>query len=200
MASLRENWLLVPYSAHKKSCQFPSSEPESPNFKFDGMVFSKSYIAWTKNCGRGFISWHWKAMESFGKNWLQVFNSAQEKFCGFSFSEPEGRDFIFDGSGFSKRYIGSAKNCGTSFTLLHWKGIESFGKKMNTGLQLTPEKVCEFCVLPSFGPLTCSKNFYHFLGKFNSKPLFRFCWNFRQPFIVRSGNCCLNFLLRQFTF
>ena len=129
MASLRENWLLVPYSAQKKSCQFPSSKPEGQNFKFDGMVFSKSCIGWTKNCGRGFISWHWKAMESFGKKWLQVFNSAQEKFYGFCSSEPEGRDFIFDVSGFSKRYIGSAKNCGTSFILLHWKAIESFGKK-----------------------------------------------------------------------
>ena len=37
-------------------------------------------------------------------------------------------------------------------------------------------------------------------ARLNWKPQFRFCWNFPQPFTVRRGNCCVNFLLRQFFF
>ena len=78
MASLGENWLLVFYSAQKNICQFRSSKPEGRNFKFDGMVFSKRYIGWVKNCDTSFMLWDWKATESLGKV-TTGFQFSQEK-------------------------------------------------------------------------------------------------------------------------
>ena len=145
MANFGENWLLVSYSAQKKICEFRSSEPEVQNFKFDGMIFSKRYIGWAKNCDTSFMLWHWKAMESLGGKGLQVPNSPQEKICEFCSSEPEGRNFKFDGMVFPKSYIGWTKNCGRGFILWHWKAMESFGKKWLQVSNSAQKKFCEFC-------------------------------------------------------
>ena len=126
------------------------------------MVFCKRYIAWAKNFGRSFILWHWRVMASLGENWLLVSYSAQKKIFKFLSSEPQGPNFKFDGMVFSKRYIGLAKNCGRSFILLHWKPIESFGKK-SIQVSNSAQKKSEFCLLPSFGPLAGSKKFHNFL-------------------------------------
>ena len=128
MVSLGENFLLVSYSAKKKICQFHFRERQGRNFKFDGMVFSNSYIGWAKNYGMSFMLWHWKAMESFGEKWLQVSNSVQEKFCQFRSSEPEGSNLKFHGMLFSKGYTGSARNFGRSFIWWHWIVRTSLGE------------------------------------------------------------------------
>ena len=39
-----------------------------------------------------------------------------------------------------------------------------------------------------------------FFGKLNWKPGARICWNFLQPFTVRTGNWCVHFLIKQFIF
>ena len=140
MESLGENWLMVSYSAQKKICQFHSSEPQGQNFKFDGMVFSKCYIGWAKNCGTSFMLWHWKAMESLGGKWLQVSNSAQEKICEFCSSEPQGRNLKFHGMLFSKGYIGWAKNFGRSFIWWHSRVMGSLGGKLTNGFLFSPKK------------------------------------------------------------
>ena len=113
----------------EKNLQFCSSEPEGRNFKFDAMVFFKRDISWAKNCGTILMLWHWKAMGSLGEKWLQVSNSDQEKVCEFCSSKAEGRNFNFDGIAFCKRYIGSPKNCGTSFILWPRKAMESLVEK-----------------------------------------------------------------------
>ena len=42
-----------------------------------------------------------------------------EKNLPILFQQARGSKFQIDGSGFSKRYIGSPKNCGRSFILSH---------------------------------------------------------------------------------
>ena len=42
---------------------------------------------------------------------------------------------------FSKRYIGSTKNCGRSLILWHWKAHRKFGVKLTPGFQFSPGKI-----------------------------------------------------------
>ena len=144
MESLGGKWQLVSNSASKRICQFHSSKPQGQNFKFDGMVFSKCYIGWAKNCGMSFMLWHWKAMESLGGKWLQVSYSAQEKICEFCSSKPQGRNLKFHGVLFPKRYIGWAKNFGRSFILWHWRVMASLGENWQLVSDWAQKKICQF--------------------------------------------------------
>ena len=143
-------------SAQKKISEFPSSKPEGWNFKFGETGFSKtSYTAPAKNCGRGFILWHWNVRASLGENWLMVSYSAQKKICQFHSSKPEGGNFKFDGMVFSQKYIGWAKNCGTSFMISNWKAMESLGENWLMVSYSAQKKICQFRSSKPQGP-----NFY----------------------------------------
>ena len=41
------------------------------------------------------------------------------------------------------------------------------------------------------------KEILPFLGQLNRKPRFRFCWNFLQPFTVKTGNWCVHFFSQE---
>ena len=88
-------WLLVSSSAQKKFCKIHSSKPEGWNFKFYEIVLSKRYVVSAKNCGRSFILWHWRAMDSLEENLLLVSNSTQKKLGEFPSSRREGQNIKF---------------------------------------------------------------------------------------------------------
>ena len=51
-----------------------------------------------------------------------------------------------------------------------------------------------------FWPSRLLQEIFPIFGRLNWKPLFRFGWNLQQPLTLRTRNCCLNFVLKQFTF
>ena len=174
MESLAKKWLLVCNSAQKKICQFHFSKPEGWIFKFDLMVFSERYIGRAKKCATSLMFWHWKAMESLGEKRLLVSNSAQRKICQFRSSEPEGPNFKFDEMVFSERYLGWAKNFGTSVMLWHWRAMESLGENWLLVSNWAQEKICEFyssepeCQNFNFGEIVFCKRYIAWAKNYGS--------------------------------
>ena len=76
-------WILVPNSAYQKTAKISWSRREGQNFKFLQLVLAKRWIAYQKSGPISFLSWQWRAMESFRKIWLLVSNSAYEKMLKF---------------------------------------------------------------------------------------------------------------------
>ena len=63
----------------KKLAQFVSSGQKLSNFHILLLSFMWKANPSSKNLNRGFILWHWRAMESLGKNWILLSKSAPKK-------------------------------------------------------------------------------------------------------------------------
>ena len=59
------------------------SRREGQNFKFHQFVSSKGEITWAKSWHSSFLSWQWRAVESFSQIWILVSNSAYQEMAKF---------------------------------------------------------------------------------------------------------------------
>ena len=51
---------------------FDLSCQNSQNFHFDWFLLREVYNVWPKKVQRSYLSWHWRLMQNFKKNWLTV--------------------------------------------------------------------------------------------------------------------------------
>ena len=66
-----------------KSAKISSSRRAGRNFKFLHLVLAKRWNALSKNGHISFLSWQWRAVESFSRIWLFLSNSAYQKMLKF---------------------------------------------------------------------------------------------------------------------
>ena len=57
---------------------FYKSTWECQNWDFDGILCSKVEKVWPQNLQRSYVSWQWKMMQKFKRNWLVVLNWHEE--------------------------------------------------------------------------------------------------------------------------
>ena len=119
-----------------------------------------------------------------------------------SSSRREGRNFKFLWLVLPKRWITWAKNWHSSFPSWQWRTLKGFSKIWVVLSFSGFPKMMKFLWADELVEISPSslKEILPFFGRLNWKPGVRFCWNFPQPFTVRTGTCCVTFLLRQFLF
>ena len=66
-----------------KNAKISLSRREGRNFKFLHLVLAKRWNALSKNGHISFLSWQWRAVESFSKIWLFFSNAAYQKMLKF---------------------------------------------------------------------------------------------------------------------
>ena len=199
MTSLGENWLLVSYSAQKKMWEFRSTKAEGQNFKFDRWFFLKGTLVEPKTVAGVSsydteVSWQvWHKTDS----WFPIQPTKQSANFVPASQRVEISNlmgwFFLKATLVEPKTVAGVSSCHTERP---WK----FFGKSEYRFPIEPRKSLWILCPAKFWPSRLLKEFLPFLGRLNWKPLFRFSWNFRQPFIVTTGNCCLNFLLRELTF
>ena len=56
----------------KNLVNFHGGSRKSENLHFDGLLLSKAYKDLHEKLQKSYVSWHWRVMQSFNKNWLLV--------------------------------------------------------------------------------------------------------------------------------
>ena len=55
---------------HEEFGEFWLNTQKSQNLHFNGLLLSKVYNVWAKTLQSSFVSWHWRVMQYWKKNWL----------------------------------------------------------------------------------------------------------------------------------
>ena len=75
--------------------------------------------------------------------WFQ--NQPRKNSANFVQASKKGRNIKIYRIVFSKRYIGSTKNCGRSFILWHWTAMENLGENWLLPSNSAQKKIWQFC-------------------------------------------------------
>ena len=72
MQNLKRNWLVVSKLTWGIWRILTRALESLKNVHFNRLLLSKVYIVWAKKVQRSYLSWHWRVIQNFKKNWLVV--------------------------------------------------------------------------------------------------------------------------------
>ena len=75
---LKRNWLVVLKLTWGTSQILTRALERLKNLCFNWLLVTKVYIAWATEIQRSYLSWHWRDMQIFKKNWLLVWKKTWE--------------------------------------------------------------------------------------------------------------------------
>ena len=141
MECLGQTWKQLSKSTYQKLVNLFQAAEKATNFIFYCFLLSKRYIALTKNFGKSFIQWHWRALECFSQNWMLFSKLAPQKLVNLFRAVEKATNFIFYCFLLSKRWIALTKNFGKSFIQWLWRALECFSQNWMLLSKSAPQKL-----------------------------------------------------------
>ena len=141
MECLGQTWKQLSKSTYQKLVNLFQAAEKATNFIFYCFLLSKRYIALTKNFGKSFIQWHWRALECFSQNWMLFSKLAPQKLVNLFRAVEKATNFIFYCFLLSKRWIALTKNFGKSFIQWLWRALECFSQNWMLLFKWAPPKI-----------------------------------------------------------
>ena len=106
------------------------------DFHFNGLLLSEVFIVWGKKVQRSYLSWHWRVIQNWKKNWLAAWKMTRN-FANFHQSTWKCQNWNFDGILLSKVGNVWAQNLQRSYVSWQWRMIQKLKRNWLVVLKLT---------------------------------------------------------------